>query len=191
MIIRKNLDKKQIKDIYGKRKPSANKKPRNNDDYGFCKPQKTAIARHWELPNDRSCWACGATDCEEIHGAHIRRREYGGLNIPSNFHLLCIACHGESEFLLGKSYKQWFLLKRKYFKKGSLDLEYFLLMAHHIYYSAQDPESTPTSVLGPIKFYRDLHRIQEIVKHGVQKDANVYYPDLEDMESDWEFDVYD
>jgi hypothetical protein len=190
MKITSKLDKKQIKDIYGKRKPSANKKPRNNDKYGFCKPQKTAIARHWGLPNDRSCWACGATDCEEIHGAHIRRREYGGLNIPSNFHLLCIACHGESEFLDGESYKQWFLLKRKYFKQGSLDLGDFFEIAHHIHESAKDSKSTWESYQKPIKYFTDLHKIQEIVKHGV-RGKYVYYTDLKEMKSDWEFDVYE
>ena len=178
MKIARKLDKTQIKEIYGKREPSTNKKPRNNDKYGFCKPQKTAIARHWGLPNDRSCWACGATDCEEIHSAHIKRRDYGGLNIPSNFHLLCIACHGESEFLFGEPYRQWFLLKRKFFKHGSLNL---LPLARRCYEG---------EYLEPVKALTELFLMHEIIRNAIQG-RQIHYENLEKMESDWEFDVYE
>ena len=55
------------------------------------------------------CFACG--DCNNLERCHIIPICYGGSNNVDNIHLLCRACHLESEGI--KVYWTWFEWKRK------------------------------------------------------------------------------
>lgn len=53
------------------------------------------------------CWACGYRG--RLQRAHIRALADGGRDVLPNIHLLCSACHRDSEVLQGRDYWRWFL----------------------------------------------------------------------------------
>lgn len=53
------------------------------------------------------CFACGG-EYKKLDRAHIIPDWNGGEDTPSNLHMLCKACHHQSEFLDVASYWQWF-----------------------------------------------------------------------------------
>ena len=55
------------------------------------------------------CFCCGKT--QELDRAHITALAKGGDNDVSNLHMLCRACHHESEPFSGEAYWRWFLGK--------------------------------------------------------------------------------
>lgn len=54
------------------------------------------------------CFACGMKAMGNIERAHITARCEGGTDTLDNLHMLCKACHKDSEFLSGDAYFQWF-----------------------------------------------------------------------------------
>lgn len=56
------------------------------------------------------CFACGF-DARPLYRAHIQARSTGGPDDPSNLHMLCRACHEDSEYLEGERYWQWFFAR--------------------------------------------------------------------------------
>jgi 5-methylcytosine-specific restriction endonuclease McrA len=68
---------------------------------------KTALGTRREF--DASvCFAC-RWPTEDLERAHILPLCEGGSDEVSNLHLLCEACHKDSEFLSGRSYWKWLL----------------------------------------------------------------------------------
>jgi hypothetical protein len=55
------------------------------------------------------CFACGKRG--EVERAHIKARSEGGSDREENIHLLCPACHGESEYMKDKLYWHWIIWK--------------------------------------------------------------------------------
>ncbi|MBC7603280.1 MAG: HNH endonuclease [Ramlibacter sp.] len=53
-----------------------------------------------------TCFACGLDGNER---AHIVARAVGGHDGPENLHILCSACHKDSEYLEGGRYMAWLM----------------------------------------------------------------------------------
>ena len=85
-------------------------------------PSKTAIKNYWadryqelggnfdskeEFMERDYCWACGADGLGGTERCHIVAHCRGGHDTESNLHLLCPACHKDSEFLEGDLYWEW------------------------------------------------------------------------------------
>lgn len=54
------------------------------------------------------CFACLRERPGSTERAHILARCEGGIDSPVNLHMLCTACHHQSEFLSGDRYFDWF-----------------------------------------------------------------------------------
>ena len=57
------------------------------------------------------CFACGMLTNNHTERAHILARQEGGSDNVDNLHLLCPACHKDSEMISGDLYYEW-LVKR-------------------------------------------------------------------------------
>jgi 5-methylcytosine-specific restriction endonuclease McrA len=64
------------------------------------------------------CMACGILD-STLDRAHILPKAAKGSNYENNLHILCKACHAESEHKWGINYWLWIGIKSKLFKFGS------------------------------------------------------------------------
>jgi hypothetical protein len=76
-------------------------------------PTAKRIVQYWSdvfFVEPKRCFACG--DCRSLHRSHIVPVLYGGTHELTNLHMLCRACHDESEGI--KTYNQWFVYKRTY-----------------------------------------------------------------------------
>ena len=76
-------------------------------------PRRQTIAKYWSSRHEKvseddanHCFACG--DGLRIERCHIVPKHQGGTDDVSNLHLLCAACHVESENLTGSVYWAWF-----------------------------------------------------------------------------------
>ncbi len=83
-------------------------------------PTKKAIKDHWasqlvemgkfdsfsEVHEADYCFACGFL--AKTQRAHILARADGGVDSRENIHLLCRACHCQSEMLSNEGYWDWF-----------------------------------------------------------------------------------
>jgi hypothetical protein len=73
------------------------------------------IAKGWEIDfeivNTPQCFSCGRKNLP-LQRAHIKSRFLGGSDSIENLHVLCVACHAESEFLDGLKYWRWYRHKR-------------------------------------------------------------------------------
>lgn len=58
-----------------------------------------------------SCFACG--DGVYLERAHIQPHCEGGSGLVDNLHMLCKACHFESEYFEGDRYWQWLTYKNQ------------------------------------------------------------------------------
>ena len=65
---------------------------------------KIFVERGIEVSPD-GCFACG--DGRYLERAHIQPHSKGGSGAVENLHLLCKACHFESEHLTGDLYWTW------------------------------------------------------------------------------------
>ena len=54
------------------------------------------------------CFACGLLTNKTTERAHIVARVSGGSDDIDNIHLLCSACHKDSELIEGDEYFEWF-----------------------------------------------------------------------------------
>lgn len=82
-------------------------------------PSKSQIRDHWavwlveqdkfdsvvEVKEADHCFACGIEATTQR--AHITPHVIGGPDTVENLHLLCFACHTDSEFLTGDDYYEW------------------------------------------------------------------------------------
>ena len=86
-------------------------------------PTWKQISKHWatvffdhgweidfEILHNKQCFAFGRLG--KIQRCHIKARCNGGTDDVKNIHLLCVACHDESETLCGLSYWRWYRHKR-------------------------------------------------------------------------------
>jgi hypothetical protein len=88
-------------------------------------PSKNEIRTYWshrlvlegkflspdELFEGDVCFACAMDNSDytgPTHKAHIMAKCSGGPPTLDNLHVLCKACHLDSEFLEGKAYWNWF-----------------------------------------------------------------------------------
>ncbi len=78
-------------------------------------PSRREIADHWEGKHAKIwgeaedyCFACG--DSYHLERAHIVPRHKGGRDTVENLHVLCAACHKESEAI--GNYWHWFNAKK-------------------------------------------------------------------------------
>ena len=78
-------------------------------------PSRREIADHWEGKHQKIwgeaedyCFACG--DHYHLERAHIVPRHKGGKDTVENLHILCAACHKESEAI--GNYWHWFNAKK-------------------------------------------------------------------------------
>jgi hypothetical protein len=89
-----------------------------------------------KIAKESPCFACGSYG-EILHRAHIVAICEGGSNHVNNIHLLCRACHAQSEYLNLEMYWQWFDSK----KIGTSPIVENTLMRYKQYTKyLQDPE---------------------------------------------------
>lgn len=84
-------------------------------------PTKQQIKSHWQdrlvglgkflckedFHEHDACFACGISYGDPTERAHILARCDGGTDAVENLHLLCHACHKQSEFMSGDQYWSW------------------------------------------------------------------------------------
>ena len=96
-----------------KQSPTARKMPKRRQIAEYWNDR--FIAKGWEIGfeivNIPQCFACARTRLP-LHRAHIKSRFSGGSDTVENLHILCVACHSESEFLDGLRYWRWYRHKR-------------------------------------------------------------------------------
>lgn len=98
------------------------------------------IKHDWEVDHEilynKQCFACGRHG--KIQRCHIKPKWNGGSDDVKNIHLLCVACHEESESIYGLAYWRWYKHKRnvEFFQILEMEVNRFIATYPHLYKQA-------------------------------------------------------